>query len=120
MDARLIEEQFRSIKKKKWSFRFRPYPPIGYKDFSFSEYFAWPQRKFGGAFCATPYVFTQLQPNGDIATCGSQPDYVAGNILQEKFMDIWNGEKYRRFRAFIKTGLFASCPRCWALYEFYK
>jgi MoaA/NifB/PqqE/SkfB family radical SAM enzyme len=120
IDYVAIEEQIKKIHANKWKFRFRPYPPIYYKDFSFREFFDNPEKIFSGAFCATPYVFTQLQPNGDIATCGSQPDYIAGNILKSSFMDIWNGEKYRRFREFTKKRLFPSCPRCWALYEFYK
>jgi radical SAM protein with 4Fe4S-binding SPASM domain len=118
IDYAAIESQMCKIRKAKWKFRLRIYPPISYSDFSFQEHFCNPRKVFGNVFCATPYVFTQLQPNGDIATCGSQPDYIAGNILQEKFMNIWNGEKYRSFRAHIKKELFPSCPRCWALYEF--
>jgi radical SAM protein with 4Fe4S-binding SPASM domain len=120
MDPVTIERQISELTKRRWDFRLRLYPPIRYKDFSFKEYFLKPDKVFGDIFCSTPYVFTQLQPNGDIATCGSHPDYVAGNILKERFMDIWNGEKYRKFRAFLKRRLFPSCPRCWGFYEFYK
>jgi MoaA/NifB/PqqE/SkfB family radical SAM enzyme len=120
LDVAAIKQQINEIKNTKWKFRLRVYPPIGYRDFSFYEYYNNPTKLFGDIFCPTPYVFAQLQPNGDIATCGSQPDYIAGNILENKFMDIWNGEKYRLFRKTIKQKLFPSCPRCWGLYEFYK
>lgn len=118
IDGKSIEQQIEKIKKTKWKFKFRYYPPISYRDFSFREYFSNPENVFSCRFCATPYVFTQLQPNGDIATCESHPDYIAGNILENRFMDIWNGEKYRRFRAFTKKNLFPSCSRCWAHYVF--
>ena len=65
-----------------------------------------------------PYVFAQLQPNGEVAFCGSQPDYVIGNVKQRRLVDLWSGERASRWREFLKTQHFASCKRCFSLHEF--
>jgi len=68
---------------------------------------------FGAKDCYTIYFKTYLMPNGDVTPCPDFPDYIAGNLLQDSFADIWNGEKYRHFRRSLKTnGLLPICSRC--------
>jgi radical SAM protein with 4Fe4S-binding SPASM domain len=51
--------------------------------------------------CKHPWMSTTIKSNGDVAMC--MEDYnneiVLGNVQNENLYDIWNGEKYRKFRA---------------------
>lgn len=55
--------------------------------------------------CNWIYFSTVVLCNGDVVPCcrDAQGDYVMGNILEEDFRSIWNGEKYRAFRKKIKN-----------------
>lgn len=117
MDIEAIESQLREIKRRKWRFRYRQYP-ADTGAFDIGVHYNRPNRAHGGALCVLPWVRMQIMPNGDVALCEDTPDYVAGNILTEDPLQIWNGERYIRFRNHIKEkGVFPVCTRCSALYE---
>ena len=57
------------------------------------------------AGCQRPWTLSYVTANGNVLPCCISPwvarDYPAlilGNALAEPFADIWNGERYRRFR----------------------
>jgi radical SAM protein with 4Fe4S-binding SPASM domain len=55
-------------------------------------------------------------PNGDVATCRDYPDYVCGNIQKQGLLEIWNNDRYRKFRESLKNdGLLPICSRCCGL-----
>lgn len=65
--------------------------------------------------CLAPWTSVYVLPNGDISPCSS---FVAGNIRDKSFVDIWNNEEFRRFRLELRQRtFFPACPRCC---EFYK
>ncbi|MFP3869122.1 MAG: radical SAM/SPASM domain-containing protein [Desulfobacteraceae bacterium] len=73
------------------------------------------------ARCSAPFSGAVIKPNGDVKFCPDAwiDDYVIGNIRQERFMDIWNNKKARRFRKIImKQKQFAGCKRCSWMYSF--
>lgn len=57
--------------------------------------------------CWWIYYSTVVCWNGDIVPCcrDAHEDWVMGNVLRDDFGDIWNGEKYRRFRKLVATGI---------------
>ncbi len=72
---------------------------------------------FGSDKCFSVWIKSYVLPNGDVTPCPDFPDYITGNILQEKFMDIWNGERYRQWRIELKKRkLFPICYRCCDLF----
>ncbi|MHC4140009.1 MAG: radical SAM protein, partial [Planctomycetota bacterium] len=65
--------------------------------------------------CLAPWNTVYVLPNGDISPCSS---FVAGNIREGSFKEIWNNNKFRYFRTELKKRtFFPVCPRCC---EFYK
>ena len=120
IDFDLIMEQLHTIKSKNWGFKLRLYKPFGMKGFDIRTYYMNPDLDATSdpLTCMNPYVFAQMQPNGEIAFCGSQPDYTLGNIKEKKFLDLWNSTRAKKWREFLKKQLFPSCKRCWSLYEF--
>ena len=120
LNPEIIKSELDKIFSRKWKFKFRPYKPLASKGFDVSKYYFNPDETTSSEDlkCMNPYVFAQLQPNGDIAFCGSQPDYVAGNVKNNSFMDIWNGSKSQEWRKFLLKSHFPSCKRCFSLHEF--
>lgn len=121
MDYPAIERQLDELRSRRWGFMLRLYKPLGMPGFDLRRYYEHPDEDATTEpmTCMNPYVFAQMQPNGDLAFCGSQPDYVMGNIADDRFLNLWRGERAARWRRFLKNELFASCKRCWSLYEFH-
>ncbi len=65
------------------------------------------------AACA--WMNTDVLPNGDISPCFG---VVGGNITRDRFMDVWNGEQFRRHRERLSVeGDFPICARCCAYWR---
>ncbi|MFH1403648.1 MAG: radical SAM protein [Candidatus Altiarchaeota archaeon] len=120
VDYEKLDEELKNIRGRSWKFRLRLYDPLTYDNFNFKDYFENPEKPMTNPPCMYPYSFAQLQPNGDIAFCGSQPDYVIGNIKDNGFNGIWNNEKARDFRLFMKKSPLPACSRCFGMYIFSK
>ena len=115
MDTEAIGRQFREAEKI-WGKRFRPLP-CG-KNVDINVHFNHPHKTHGGGLCVIPWIRAQIMPNGDVSLCEDFPMITAGNIAEDKFLDIWKNEKYTRFRRLIKEkGILPSCTRCCGLYE---
>ncbi|MDZ7725676.1 MAG: SPASM domain-containing protein [candidate division KSB1 bacterium] len=72
---------------------------------------------FGHHTCYAVYVKSYVLPNGDVTPCPDFPDYICGNITEQPFTDIWNGDRYRSWRRELKNrGLFPACYRCCDLF----
>ncbi len=63
--------------------------------------------------CTAPWREMQILPNGDVSGCWGLPEIRVGNVAEESFVAVWNGEKMRDFRRKLKAaGLFPGCVRC--------
>jgi radical SAM protein with 4Fe4S-binding SPASM domain len=68
--------------------------------------------------CTAPWFSVNINYNGDVHFCADYPDYVVGNIKDEKLWKIYNNEKSRKFRKELKKqpdSLYPSCKRCYNL-----
>jgi len=67
--------------------------------------------------CPTPWSSLDVTATGDVAPCHIFYDLVMGNIYEQSFEEIWNGEPYRRFRTHMEQhGLMSICRGCCVLY----
>ncbi|MDY7009301.1 MAG: radical SAM protein [Planctomycetota bacterium] len=63
--------------------------------------------------CKGAYSSAVISANGDVVGPSSLcTNYVFGNIRDDTLLDIWNNEKYRKFRVLIEKKLFPICSRC--------
>jgi len=67
--------------------------------------------------CPLPWFSTYITVDGDVRPCCSfpiNPEANMGNILKEDFKDIWNGERYKKFRTAIRSGKrpYKICQNC--------
>lgn len=68
--------------------------------------------------CESIYFIAEVSPDGRVTPCRDYQDYSAGNINEQSFYDIWNGESFKQFRKEMKKGLMPVCTRCCGLQGF--
>jgi radical SAM protein with 4Fe4S-binding SPASM domain len=66
--------------------------------------------------CLVPWFSTYITAKGKVLPCCflTDEDHVLGNIHEQDFQTIWNGEKYRRFRRQLREGRgqLSGCRTC--------
>lgn len=68
--------------------------------------------------CESIYFAAEISPDGRVTPCRDYQDYTCGNINEQSFYDIWNGESFKKFRHEMKQGLMPVCTRCCGLQGF--
>jgi radical SAM protein with 4Fe4S-binding SPASM domain len=66
--------------------------------------------------CSVPWSQANIDYDGSVHFCADYPDYKLGNIKNEGFFEIFNGERARLFRNTLKSspdGVFPGCVRCY-------
>jgi len=66
--------------------------------------------------CIVPWCQVNVNYNGDVHFCADYPDYIIGNITQQSFRKIYNGERANKFRKTLHAcegGMFPGCLRCY-------
>ncbi|MBN1578910.1 MAG: radical SAM protein [Chitinispirillaceae bacterium] len=64
--------------------------------------------------CLAPWRIAVVDAQGNVTPCNCAPDTVAGNIMQQSFDTIWNGEIMREWRTAMcdnRNERCRSCPR---------
>jgi radical SAM protein with 4Fe4S-binding SPASM domain len=68
--------------------------------------------------CESIYFIAEISPDGRVTPCRDYQDYTCGNINEQPFYEIWNGEEFKKFRTEMKKGLMPVCTRCCGLQGF--
>lgn len=68
--------------------------------------------------CESIYFIAEISPDGRVTPCRDYQDFDAGNINEQGFYDIWNGDNFKKFRSEMKKGLMPVCTRCCGLQGF--
>jgi len=64
-------------------------------------------------YCRIPWNVAQIFANGDVGVSTRCFNITFGNIYEENFSKIWNGEKMKNFRNYLlRSGAFPACSRC--------
>ncbi|MCK5153251.1 MAG: radical SAM protein [Spirochaetales bacterium] len=66
--------------------------------------------------CRVPWSQCNIDYNGDVHFCADYPEYILGNIKNDKLYNILNNERSVKFRNTLKDtehGLFPGCARCY-------
>ena len=93
--------------------------PPTYSPKNLSAYFSanWNEMTDKYANCSVPWYACEITANGDVAPCHIFYDLVVGNLYEQSFDEIWNSNKYRIFREYMKEHkLMSICPGCCILY----
>jgi radical SAM protein with 4Fe4S-binding SPASM domain len=117
-EATLFMDNLDKVEKMKWPFEYLVVPNL--KGSDVKDYYLKPSKMFGFDRCITPFMEVNIMPNGDVVTCRDYIDVKAGNISEDKLLDIWNNEKFVKFRKLLieNKGLLPQCTRCCGLMGF--
>jgi len=67
--------------------------------------------------CFVPWQVAQIIANGDLIPMTRCFNIILGNIYEQSFKEIWNGEKYRNLRKTLrKYKAFPACSRCCGIF----
>ena len=98
--------------------RCRSFCPISTTEAQIRRYYGDHSWHCGYPECESIYFIAEISPDGRVTPCRDYQDYSAGNINEQSFYDIWNGEKFKKFRKEMKKGLMPVCTRCCGLQGF--
>ena len=71
---------------------------------------------FGFTQCISIFQTPEVNSNGDLSPCRDYGDYVVGNVKEHTVTDLWNSDRYVRFRRSVaREGLMPVCARCCGL-----
>jgi radical SAM protein with 4Fe4S-binding SPASM domain len=75
--------------------------------------------RFGFTECSSIYTNPEIDSDGSLSPCRDYHDYVVGNVRDKTITELWNNDKYVRFRKSISNeGLMPVCSRCCGLMGF--
>jgi|GEM_PF-1486544 len=79
-----------------------------------SNFYLKPETIIGNPFCLIPWKACEIGVDGTCYIAGRCYQISMGNLVNETFEDIWNGENYQRFRSFLQSNesLPLPCLRC--------
>jgi len=81
------------------------------------RYYHRPMEFMGGLPCLSTWFIAQIMADGEVIPYTRCYHVALGNINEEPFMTIWNGEKARAWRMDLrKHGRFPACTRCDMVY----
>ncbi len=65
-------------------------------------------------YCPNPYILAEIMPFGNVypCSCGWIRGYSFGNIFEQSYDEIWNGERASEFRQKLYNNDFSLCPGC--------
>ena len=116
LDVPTVQEGLRQVRSRKHPFGTYFVPDLQPEDLP--NYYTKTAPLKSGRKCIVPWMRADILPNGDVYPCIDYPDYIVGNINETPLMELWNGERYVKFRQALMRGLFGICGRCQSLYEF--
>jgi radical SAM protein with 4Fe4S-binding SPASM domain len=67
--------------------------------------------------CAFPWMYAEVSARGEVTTCHTFYDITAGNVHDEGILEIWNGNRIRNMRNYLRRDLFPICTACCRYYN---
>lgn len=115
MRGSVVAEEIRKIKQMHLSFPIKFFPNLSGEDII--KYYEDSLYQVKGK-CKYTWMNMRVLPDGKAISC---LNYETGNLKQQELKDVWNGEKYRKFRKQIKkekNQIFSACNRCCGLFNY--
>lgn len=67
--------------------------------------------------CSFPWISMEINARGDATSCHAFYDLTLGNVNETPILEIWRGEKYERYRKYLRRNLFPICQACCLYYN---
>lgn len=113
VDPSVLFEQLNAIKHMYPSISIQVAPNIGYNDIV--TFYNRPETFISShSRCTVPWRVSQIFSDGSVGVSTRCYKLSFGNIHDQPFMSIWNGDKFKKFRSdlYNNGGSFPACSRC--------
>lgn len=71
------------------------------------------EKLYSKRFCTVPWIWVEIHPDGKVSFCEDFCDYYIGNLYNDDFFSIWNGEAAQKYRnVLLKRNQFPICSYC--------
>lgn len=67
--------------------------------------------------CLFPWLAAEINASGNVTPCHTFYDLTFGNIYETSFLEIWNCEKIKKYRSYLKHNLLSICTACCLFYN---
>jgi len=67
--------------------------------------------------CSFPWISTEVSARGDVTSCHAFYDLTLGNVNDSTIGEIWRGERYARYRKYLRKNLLPICQACCLFYN---
>lgn len=114
VDVAVLHEQMRRVQAKGGErVAFMPFFDLP----ALERYFHRPTEFMGSLPCMSTWFIAQIMADGEVIPYTRCYHVPLGNVNEQPFLDIWNGEKARAWRRELRReGRFPACTRCDMVY----
>jgi len=67
--------------------------------------------------CSFPWISAEINARGDVTSCHAFYDLTLGNVAESSLGEIWRGERYAQYRAYLRKNLLPVCQSCCLFYN---
>lgn len=110
-----LEEEMRRINERTWKIRIRYQPALEIsqvKDYILGTTATAQHKKK----CLAITNRMDVLADGSVSACKLFSEFDVGNLKTMDVEEVWNGEKFRKVRAILSSGLMPVCSKCILLY----
>ncbi len=116
VDVDILHSQIQAVQAKDKEYKKVAFMPFFNKE-QLRTYFHEPHKFMGQGRCVVNWFIAQIIADGDVIPYTRCYHIPLGNINQQSFMEIWNGEKAQAWRQDLrKYRRFPACTRCDQVY----
>lgn len=115
MDFKVLADQIRKVRSvcDEYGIYFIAYPKTIELDNIVNFFSAnWSKMIDKRQKCVFPWMYAEISANGDVSVCHTYYDLVIGNINVENILDIWEGDRLKKVRKFLKKQPYPICTAC--------
>jgi MoaA/NifB/PqqE/SkfB family radical SAM enzyme len=111
----ILLNEMEKINGKSWNIRIRFQPAVELNevhDFVIGTEMA-AQRK---TKCLAITNRMDVLSDGSVSACKLFREFIVGNLYENSMKEVWNGEKFNKFRCLLSSSLMPACSKCVLLY----
>jgi radical SAM protein with 4Fe4S-binding SPASM domain len=111
----VLHTQIERLTSRTWNVRVRFQPPLN--DGEIDGFIAGKTDAVAGkSECLAIRNRMEVLADGTVSACKFFPEFAVGNLNSQRPLDVWHGEKFKKFRCVIDGGLMPVCSKCVTLY----
>lgn len=117
IDVGVLADQLRQLRTRYPAWMIHIQPDVTDAE-ELRAYYYEPTRFLRGKRCEMPWQTAMVIADGSVIVRNRCYHVVFGNIFEQGLVEIWNGERFRSFRAALhQAGAFPACSRCYGAFR---